>query len=318
MPGSPTFASTSLGSIPNCSSWSKTTRTKSSPTLRRGGHDPEKVYAAYKAAVEQRPADGHPGEDDQRLRSGRSGRRPQYRPQQQEAERAGIARVPHAVRHSDFRRSAQAPFYKPPEDSAEMRYLRERREALGGPCRADRRWHPDDWKRPRWMPLYRVSKLAVRRQGDVDHDGFVQRCSASCVATSKSASMWCRSCPTNRARSAWRACSAKSASIRTSASCTSRSIRTSSPNTKRRRTARFWKKASPKPARCQLQRRGHRLCIARREYDSVLHLLLDVRLPADWRSRSGRARHASQRLYARRHRGPHDAQRRRTAASGRP
>ena len=36
--------------------------------LRRGGHDPEKVYAAYKAAVEcQGQADGDPGQDDQGL-----------------------------------------------------------------------------------------------------------------------------------------------------------------------------------------------------------------------------------------------------------
>ena len=40
--------------------------------LRRGGHDPEKVYAAYKAAVEtQGQADRDPGQDDQGLRPGR-------------------------------------------------------------------------------------------------------------------------------------------------------------------------------------------------------------------------------------------------------
>ena len=57
---------------------------------------------------------------------------------------------------------------------------------------------------------------------------------------------------------------------------------------------------------------------ARRADDPVLHLLLDVRLPARRRSRVGRGRHALPRLPAWRHRGPHDAQRRRAAARGRP
>ena len=40
--------------------------------LRRGGHDPQKVYAAYAAAVQDdRPADRDPREDDQGLRDGR-------------------------------------------------------------------------------------------------------------------------------------------------------------------------------------------------------------------------------------------------------
>ena len=57
---------------------------------------------------------------------------------------------------------------------------------------------------------------------------------------------------------------------------------------------------------------------ARRQHDPVLHLLLDVRLPADRRPDLGRRRCAGQGLHARRHRRPHDAQRRRPAASGRP
>ena len=57
---------------------------------------------------------------------------------------------------------------------------------------------------------------------------------------------------------------------------------------------------------------------ARRADDPVLHLLLDVRLPARRRSRVGGGRHALARLPARRHRGADDAERRRTAARGRP
>ncbi len=44
--------------------------------LKRGGHDPLKVYAAYKAAIDaQGPADRHPGEDGQGLRHPRRRRR---------------------------------------------------------------------------------------------------------------------------------------------------------------------------------------------------------------------------------------------------
>ena len=67
-----------------------------------------------------------------------------------------------------------------------------------------------------------------------------------------------------------------------------------------------------------VHRRRHGVRDARRQHDSVLHLLLDVRLPAHRRSDLGRRRSAHARLPARRHRRPHDAGRRRPAAPGRP
>ena len=63
---------------------------------------------------------------------------------------------------------------------------------------------------------------------------------------------------------------------------------------------------------------GDLLLDARRADDPVLHLLFDVRLPARRRSRVGGGRHALARLPAGRHGGAHDAQRRGTAARGRP
>ena len=57
---------------------------------------------------------------------------------------------------------------------------------------------------------------------------------------------------------------------------------------------------------------------ARRADDPVLHLLLDVRLPARRRPRVGGRRHALARLPAGRHRRAHDAERRGPAARGRP
>ena len=53
----------------------------------------------------QRQADRDPRQDDQRLRPGRRRRRPQRHAQPEEAQRRGAARIPHAVRHSDFRRA---------------------------------------------------------------------------------------------------------------------------------------------------------------------------------------------------------------------
>ncbi len=63
--------------------------------LNRGGHDQQKVYAAYHAAVQpHRPADGDPGQDDQGLRHGRLGRGPDDHPPGQEDDRGGAARLP--------------------------------------------------------------------------------------------------------------------------------------------------------------------------------------------------------------------------------
>ena len=85
-------------------------------------------------------ADRHPGQDGQGLRPGRSRRRPQHHPSAEEAQRGGADRVPHAASafRSPTRTWHEAPFYKPPEDSQEMQYLRERRQGAGrlsaGPC----------------------------------------------------------------------------------------------------------------------------------------------------------------------------------------
>ena len=65
-------------------------------------------------------------------------------------------------------------------------------------------------------------------------------------------------------------------------------------------------------------RRRHVLFDVERADDPVLHLLFDVRLPARRRSRLGGGRHAHARLPDRRHFGTHDAERRGSAARGRP
>ena len=103
--------------------------------LRRGGHDPKKVYAAYKKAVEHTGSPtvilaktikgyglGEAGEgrnithqqkklNDDELREFRS--------------RFGIPIADEEIH--------QTPFYRPADDSPEMVYLKERRQELGGP-----------------------------------------------------------------------------------------------------------------------------------------------------------------------------------------
>ena len=103
------------------------------------------------------------------------------------------------------------------------------------------------------------------------------------------------------------------------ASSTRRRMPTSSCSTRRTRTARSCRRASTRPgAHVRLDRRGDVVLDARRADDPVLHLLLDVRLPAHRRPRLGGRRHARARLPARRHRRAHHAQRRGPAARGRP
>ena len=102
--------------------------------LRRGGHDPLKVYTAYKAAVEHKGAPtvilaqtikgyglGEAGE----------GRNITHQQKKLNEEELVEFRARFDIPISD-EQAAHAEFYKPPEDSPEMVYLREHREALGG------------------------------------------------------------------------------------------------------------------------------------------------------------------------------------------
>ena len=111
--------------------------------LRRGGHDPEKVYAAYKAAVEFR---GKPTVilaktiKGYGLGEAGEGRNISHNQKKLNEEELREFRSRFGIPISDDEVS-NAPFYKPAEDSPELQYLRERREALGGslPARSQKR-----------------------------------------------------------------------------------------------------------------------------------------------------------------------------------
>ena len=103
-------------------------------TLRRGGHDPAKVYAAYKAATETR---GVPtvilAQTIKGYGLGEAGEGRNITHQQKKLNEDELLefRGRFDIPISD-EQAAHAEFYKPPEDSPEMVYLREHRAALGG------------------------------------------------------------------------------------------------------------------------------------------------------------------------------------------
>ncbi|MGI9302062.1 MAG: pyruvate dehydrogenase (acetyl-transferring), homodimeric type [Gammaproteobacteria bacterium] len=102
--------------------------------LNRGGHDPHKVYAAYAAAVK------HTGQPTVILAKtvkgygmgvAGEGQNITHQQKKMDGESLKAFRDRFNIPIADDR-VGEAPFYKPPDDSEEIRYLRERRKALGG------------------------------------------------------------------------------------------------------------------------------------------------------------------------------------------
>ena len=119
--------------------------------LRRGGHDPVKVYAAYKAAVEHRGSPtvilaktikgygmGEAGE----------GRNISHQQKKMNEDELQVFRRRFDIPIPEDKVS-EAPFYRPPDDSPEMRYLQEQRKELGGFV-PSRRSRMVKLKPPRW------------------------------------------------------------------------------------------------------------------------------------------------------------------------
>jgi pyruvate dehydrogenase E1 component len=102
--------------------------------LNRGGHDPEKVYNAYQSAV------NHQGQPTVILAKtvkgygmGKAGEGQNISHQQKKLDDAALRefrdRFNIPVSDEDI---AEVPYYRPKETSEELRYLQERRKALGG------------------------------------------------------------------------------------------------------------------------------------------------------------------------------------------
>lgn len=102
--------------------------------MRRGGHDPEKVYTAYQAAIE------HTGQPTVILAKtikgyglGESGEGKNITHQQKKLNEDELAefRTRFGIPISD-EDVANAPFYRPSENSPEIQYIKDRRNQLGG------------------------------------------------------------------------------------------------------------------------------------------------------------------------------------------
>lgn len=104
-------------------------------SLNRGGHDPYKVYAAYAEAVS---SDGKPtvilaktvkgyafGDTAEAQNATHSVKKLDIEALKGFRDRFGIP-----IEDKDLE---DVPYYRPPEDSTEMRYMRKARESLGGP-----------------------------------------------------------------------------------------------------------------------------------------------------------------------------------------
>jgi pyruvate dehydrogenase E1 component len=102
--------------------------------LRLGGHDPLKVYNAYKRALETK---GQPtvilARTIKGYGMGEAGEGKNVTHQQKKMNEADLRsfRTRFGIPISD-EQIADAPFYRPPDDSPELQYIRERRKALGG------------------------------------------------------------------------------------------------------------------------------------------------------------------------------------------
>ena len=113
--------------------------------LRRGGHDPEKVYAAYKTATELK--NGKPTVvlaktvKGYGLGEAGEGRNVAHNQKKLNEEELLEFRTRFGIPISD-EEVGKAPFYKPPENSPEIKYLEERRTALGGPVPSRPTNHP--------------------------------------------------------------------------------------------------------------------------------------------------------------------------------
>jgi pyruvate dehydrogenase E1 component len=184
--------------------------------LTRGGHDPVKVFAAYAAAVK------HTGQPTLILPKtvkgygmGESGEGQMIAHQAKKMTQDALRGFPRPLPDPGVRRRpAERAVHQAAEDSPEMKYLRERRAALGGYLPQRRRKSAALGDPAAGDLRAACSRTAGERE--ISPRWPSCRCSARWCATRPSASTSCRSCPTSRAPSAWKACSASSASGRRS------------------------------------------------------------------------------------------------------
>ena len=265
-----------------------------------------------------RPADGDPGPHHQGLRHRRSGRGQEHHPPAEEAERRRAQGLPHPLRHPGRRRGSQQGPVLPavgqqPRSDLSERAAQTARRLRSLPQRPGRT--AQDRLAPR--ALQGIPRRQRRPQG-LDDDGVRPHAGEAAARQGD----W-------RAGRADRA--GRGAHVRHGGAVPPGGhllARRSALRAGRHGHAALLQgsegRADPRGrdqrGRLDLvvHRRRQRLRHPRRQHDSVLHLLLDVRDAARRRPGVGGGRHAHARLPARRHRRAHDARGRRAAAPGRP
>ena len=286
--------------------------------LRLGGHDPVKVYNAFKAAIDTK---GQPtvilARTIKGYGLGEAGEGKNITHQQKKMNDSDlrIFRTRFGIPISD-EEIADAPFYRPAEDSTELQYLRERRKALGGavpirsvrvePLKAPhrgavrgvlqghRRAQGVDDHGVRAHPVEAAARQGNRRSDRADHPGRGAHVRHG-VALPRDRHLLARRPEVRAGRHGHPALLQGSAGR---------------PDSRR----------GDYRSRIDVvvHRRRHRLRHARRQHDPVLHLLLDVRVPARLRPDLGRRGLARPRVPARRDRRADDPRGRGAPAPGRP
>lgn len=222
--------------------------------LNRGGHDPFKVYAAYHEAVNNpngRPTVilahtvkgyGMGSGDGEAANEAHQVKTMEYEALKKFRDRFGIPLSDEQLK--------DVPYYKPADDSpssstctcsaSAWAAIRRAGAATSRRCRfptSTTRLSRRRWAAPR----------GARSPAPWPSCGF----STAWSRTSRSASRWCPSCPTRRAPSAWRGCSASWVSTPPKARSTSPSTRARSCSTARTSRARSSRRASRRRAPCR-------------------------------------------------------------------
>ncbi len=133
--------------------------------LNRGGHDPQKVYAAYHAAVS---SSGQPTcilaktVKGYGMGEAGEGKNPTHQLKKLGEDALKAYRDRYRIPISDAQIS-DAPYYKPADDSPELRYLHERRRALGG-------YVPERRERAAALPAPSLEELEPLLKGSGDRE----------------------------------------------------------------------------------------------------------------------------------------------------
>ena len=262
--------------------------------MRRGGHDPEKVYAAYKAAMEHK---GSPtvilAKTIKGYGLGEAGEGKNITHQQkklnEEELREFRSRFGIPISDDDI---AKAPFYRPPDDSPEMQYLQRTAQGTGWPPAGTHGRQRSPLKTPRGR---RVRGISRRAPANAKSPRRWSSCAfwPSCCAIRRSASSSCRSCPTKRAPSAWKRCSARCGIYSHAGQLYEPVDKDSLLYYKEAKDGQILEEGITEAgSMSSFIAAGTAYATSRHQHDPVLYLLFDVRIPADRRLDLGRRRYA--------------------------